>query len=78
MRAQQAVLKMCGVSLALALIVANCAHAAIVGSQPNTRRLVLNGREVDVETGIDDANESWMNSGREECLSRRCGACPVT
>lgn len=55
MRAKQAVLRMCGGSLAAALIVASCAHAAMVGSQPNTQRLVLNGQEVEVETGIDDA-----------------------
>lgn len=55
MRAKQTVLRTCGVSLAVALIVASCAHAAVVGSQPKTQRLVVNGREVEVETGIDDA-----------------------
>jgi len=55
MRAKQAVLRRCGASLAAALIVASCAHATVTGSQPNTRRLVLNGQEVEVETGIDDA-----------------------
>lgn len=55
MRAKQAVLRMCGISLAAALIVASCTHAAIVGSQANTQRLVLNGQEIEVETGIGDA-----------------------
>jgi len=55
MRAKPAVLKLCGVSLAAALIVASCAHAAVTGLQPSTRRLVLNGHEVEVDTAIDDA-----------------------
>jgi len=54
MRAKQAVLRMVGVSLAAALIIASCAHAAM-GSQPSTRRLVLSGHEVEVDAAIDDA-----------------------
>jgi hypothetical protein len=55
MRAKEAVLRMVGGSLAVALIVASCAHVTVVGSQPKTHRLVVNGQEVEVETGIDDA-----------------------
>jgi hypothetical protein len=42
-------------TLTAALIVVSCAHAAMVGSQPKTQPLVLNGKEVEVESGIDDA-----------------------
>jgi hypothetical protein len=55
MRAKQTVLRMCTGLLAAALIVSSCAHAAMVGSQPATRPIVLNGQEVEVETGIEDA-----------------------
>lgn len=55
MRTKQAVLTLCGVLLAAALILASCAHAAVIGSQPNTRRLVVNTQEIEVEVGIDDA-----------------------
>lgn len=57
MRAKREVLKKCSVPLAAALIIASCAHAAVVGSQPTTRLLVLRGQEVEVEMGIDDAEQ---------------------
>lgn len=55
MRAKQTVLRIWGVSVCAALSVVSCAHTAVIGSQPNTQRLVLNGQEIEVETGIDDA-----------------------
>ena len=48
-------LRRCDAALAAAFIVASCAHAAITGSQPDTRRVVVNGQEINVEAGIEDA-----------------------
>lgn len=46
---------MWGASLAMALMLASCAHAAIRGSQPETRRVAHNGQEVEIDAAIDDA-----------------------
>jgi hypothetical protein len=37
------------------VVFASCVQAATIGSQPKTRRLVVNAHEVEVEAGIDDA-----------------------
>jgi hypothetical protein len=60
MRTRPAVSTLCS----LALIVAGCAHRATIGSQPTTRDVVLNGREVEVDAGIRDGEPIVDELGR--------------
>lgn len=55
MRSKQRLLTVGGTLLVAALLAtAACAHAAAIGSQPETRRVVHNEREIEVDTAIAD------------------------